>query len=80
MMHRGKKSDCVIVRGKSPKSPKKAGRRVSEAMEYGRSPRKTREACKRAGFSQVIRRRAPIENRNGLGYPADADFQHGMDC
>lgn len=76
MMHGSEKSNSVIVPGKSPN---KTGRPVSEALEELASPRKTREACNRR-LSQVIRRRAPIENRNGLGYPADADFQHGMGC
>jgi hypothetical protein len=76
MMHGSGKSNSVIVRGKSPN---KTGWPVSEASEGLASLRKMRKACKRR-LSQVIRRRAPIENRNGLGYPADADFHHGMDC
>ena len=77
MMHRGKKSDSIIVPGKSPN---KTGRPMSEAMKRQAEPEEDARSLQTRRFSQVIRRQAPIENRNGLGYPADADFQHGMGC
>ena len=76
-MHGGEKSDSVII---PRKSPNKTGRPVSEAMERRAEPEEDARSLQTRRLSQVIRRRAPIENRNGLGYPADADFLHGMGC